>query len=75
MHPQAVNLRSELSPEALSEEIRSLDEERPPVAAHARRQLTRDRILKVVLHVVVVAGVESGARTWRPAKQQLAAQA
>jgi len=66
--------RAYRSAEALPEQIAHLDEEGAAVAAQAGGVRAGDRVLKVVLHVVVVAGVKSRPRTGGPAEQKLAAQ-
>ena len=67
---QPNNARSETA----SDEIRHLDEDRARVASEARNDLLRERITAVVVQIVVISGVESGAGTRRPAKQRLRAE-
>ena len=67
---QPNNARSEPT----TDEIRHLDEDRARVAPEARNDLLRERITAVVVQIVVISGVESGAGTRRPAKQRLRAE-
>ena len=58
----------------LADQVRHLDEERARVAAEAGDELGRERVRAVVVQIVVVTGVERGARARRPAKQRLRSQ-
>ncbi len=56
---------------AFAEQVRRLDEERACVAAEAGDELGCEGVRARVVQIVVVAGVEGGPRTRRPAKQCL----
>ena len=55
------------------DQIRSFDEECAAIAAKAGLELARERIETIPNQVVVIAGVESGARARRPPKKELTA--
>src|ERR1044071_1425650 len=60
--------------EALSEEIRHLDEERAPVAAEAGDDLAANRV-EAVIQIVIVAGVEGCTGVRRPTQEELSTHA
>src|SRR2546428_14043860 len=55
------------------DQIRSFDEECAAIAAKAGFELARERIETIPNQIVVIAGVESGARARRPPKKKLTA--
>jgi hypothetical protein len=59
--------------EALTNQVGHLDEEGPTVAPETWFEIARESIEAVAIEVVVVAGVECGARIWGPAEQELTA--
>jgi len=52
----------------LPNQVRHLDEKRPCVSTKTGEELSRKRVPAVVVQVVVVACIKSGARTRRPAE-------
>ena len=63
-------IRTLLTAEAVSKQVRHFDEQSATVAAETRDDGATNRI-ETVIQVVVIAGIKGGTRIRRPAQQEL----
>src|SRR5213075_3074490 len=64
--------RGSCSPEALAEQVGHLDEYCAAVAAKAGYELPAKAVVAIVIQIVVVPDIQSGARVGSPSEQELA---